>query len=142
MRKIRIILGIVIPDISGVLIASIPMVIFLSLSNFYSISVSGLPLLAVALSLLVSLSLFILPFQIILIIAQILRTELNKYGIFAVAIIGGLTGGGLFYLIIFSHFVINWSSLLIYTLFGVLLSLLTQWIYLYIPEDWKIQPVE
>ena len=142
MRKIRIILGILVPDIAGIVIASVPMVIFLSLTDFFAGPESGLPLLIIALILLISLSLFILPFQIILIIAHMLKLELNKYGIFAVAITGGLTGGGLFYLVIFSHFAVSWSNLFIYTLFGVLLSLLIQGIYFYIPEDWKIQQVE
>lgn len=142
MRNIRIILGILISDIAGIIIVSVPMIIFLSLTNFFAGSLSGLPLLAVSLFLLVSLSLFILPFQLILIIAQILRTELNKYGIFSVAILGGLIGGGLFYIIIFSHFSVSWLYLFIYTLFGVLQSLIIQSIYFYIPQEWKMRPVE
>jgi hypothetical protein len=91
---------------------------------------------------LISLSLFLFPFQLLLIIAQVLRSGLDKYGIFSVSIIGGLIGGSLFYFLIFSHFILHWSYFLIYILLGVFLSILIQGIYLYIPQEWKIQPVE
>lgn len=142
MKKLRIALGIIISDIGGILIASVPMIILLSFTNFTAGQVSVLTLVMISFGLLISLSLFLIPFQLIIIIAQILRTELNRYGILSVAIIGGFVGGSLFYLLVFSHFILNWVDLLDYLLLGVFQSLIIQSIYMYIPEGWKISPVE
>jgi hypothetical protein len=142
MRKIRIILGFVIPDIGGIIIASVPMAIFLSLTNFFAGSASSLHLLVLALILLISLSLFIFPFKLILIIAQMLKIELDKCGILSIAITGGLVGGSLFYFMILSHFSVNWSNFLDYALLGVLQSLVTHIIYIFIPGEWKVRPAE
>lgn len=142
MRKIRIILGIIISDIGGIVIASFPMVIFLSLTNYFTGPTPDFPLLVLAFILLISLSLFLFPFRLILIIAQIFKAELDKCGIFSVAIIGGLIGGSLFYFLVLSRFSLNWSDFLDYALLGVLQSIIAQIIYFYIPEHWKVQPVE
>lgn len=142
MRKIRIILGIIISDLGGIVMASFPMVIFLSLTNYFTGLASDFPLLLIALILLFPLSLFLFPFRIILIIAQILKTDLDKCGIFSVAIIGGLIGGSLFYFLILARFSAHWSDFLNYALLGVLQSIIVQIIYFYIPEHWKVQPVE
>jgi hypothetical protein len=142
MRKLRIALGILIADISGIIIASVPTILLLSFTDFSGSPASGLSLFAATLLLLISLSLFLFPFQLLLMIAQVLRSGLDKYGIFSVSIIGGLIGGSLFYFLIFSHFILHFSYFLIYLLLGVFLSILIQSIYLYIPQGWKIQPVE
>lgn len=142
MRKLRVALGIIISDIGGIVVAAILMMILLYFTNFTIVQSSGLTLMLLTFVLLISLSLFLIPFQLILIFAQMLRTELNKYGIFSVAIAGGLIGGGLLYFLIFSHFNLNWISFLDYALLGVFQSLIIHSIYQYIPADWKIQPVE
>jgi len=142
MRKLRIALGIIISDIGGIVIIAVPLIIILSFTNITIVQASGLTLFMVILVLLIALSLFIIPFQLVLIIAQVLRTELNKFGIFSVAIIGGLIGGGLLYFLIFSHLTLSWINFLDYALLGVLQSLIIHVIYEYIPADWKIQPVE
>ena len=142
MKKLRIILGMVIPDIAGILIISIPMVIFLSLTNFFRGPVSGFPSFLVALILLLSLSLFIFPFRLFLLIAQKLKMEFDKYIIFSLAIIGGLIGGSLFYFLILYHFSLTWPDFLDYALLGAIQSLIVHIIYIYIPENWKIQPAE
>jgi hypothetical protein len=142
MRKLRIALGIIISDIGGIVAVAVPLILILSFTNFTIGQVPGLTLLTVILILLIALSLFIIPFQLILIIAQVLRTELNKYGIFSIAIIGGLIGGGLLYFLIFSHLTLTWINFLDYALLGVIQSLIIHIIYHYIPADWKIQPVE
>lgn len=142
MRKLRIVFGLLIADISGIIIASAPTILLLSFTDFSGSPASGLSLLTATLILLISLSLFLFPFQLLLLIAQMLRSGLDRYGIFSVSIIGGLTGGSLFYFVIFSHFILHWSYFLIYVLLGVFLSILIQSIYLYIPQEWKIKPVE
>lgn len=142
MRKLRIALGIIISDIGGIVIIAVPLILILSFTNITIVQASGLTLFMVILVLLIALSLFIIPFQLVLIIAQVLRTELNKFGIFSVAIIGGLIGGGLLYFLIFSHLTLSWINFLDYALLGVLQSLIIHVIYEYIPADWKIQPVE
>jgi uncharacterized membrane protein len=118
------------------------MVILLSLTNYFTVTVPDTPLISLAVILLFSLSLFIFPFRLILIFARILQTELDKYGIFSVAIIGGLTGGSIFYFLVLSRFTPDWSNFLDYALLGVLQSIMVQAIYLYIPEHWKVQPVD
>lgn len=142
MRKIRIILGIIISDIGGIAAASLPMVIFLSLTNYFTVTVPDMPLIALAIILLFSLSLFLFPFRLILIFARILKSEIDEYGIFSVAIIGGLIGGSIFYFLVLSRFTPDWSISLDYALLGVLQSIMVQTIYLYIPEHWKVQPVD
>ena len=142
MRKIRIILGLILPDLGGILIASFPMAVFLSLTNFIAGSSSDISPVMVAFILLISLSLFLFPFRLLLIFSRVLKIELDKYGIFSVAIIGGLIGGSLFYFLVLSHFTLNWTNFLDYALLGVFQSIIVQMIYYFMPEEWKIQPAE
>ncbi len=141
MRKLRIALGIIISDLGGIAFASIPLVIFLSFSNFF-VSTSGIKPLMAAFLLLVLLSFFILPFRFMLIGAELLKIELDKYGRLSVAIIGGLTGGCLFYFIVLSRFSLDWFNIFDYALIGVIQSVFVQLIYNYVPEHWKMQPAE
>ncbi|HKB87721.1 MAG TPA: hypothetical protein VKD08_16205 [Ignavibacteriaceae bacterium] len=141
MRKIKIALGFIIPDIGGIAAVSIPLALFLSFTNFFA-DTSGLTPLMIAFLLLILLSLFILPFRLMLIGADLLNIELDKYGIYSVAIIGGLTGGCLFYFIVLSRFSLEWVEMLDYALFGVIQSIIVQIIYNFIPVNWKLQPAE
>ncbi len=141
MRKFRIALGIIISDLCGIAAAFIPLVVFLSFTNFF-VSASGIqPVMAVFL-LLVLLSFFILPFRLMLIGAELLRIDLDKYGRLSVAIIGGLTGGCLFYFLVLSRFSLDWLNIFDYALIGVIQSIIVQVIYNFIPEHWKVQPAE
>ena len=142
MRKIRVILGIILSDLGGAILNSIPMVLLLTLTNFFAGESSQLSPLAIALILLLSLSLFLIPFQILLVVVKLLNIELDKYGVISVAIIGGLIGGSLFYFLILSNFSLSWTNILNYALIGVIQSLLVQLIYGFIPEHWKVQPTE
>jgi hypothetical protein len=142
LGKVRIILGFLIPDIAGVAIISFPAAMLLSFTNFFGRSVPDLPVLVIVFILLISLSLFLFPFRLILVIVRLLKIELDKCGIFSIAIVGGLMGGGLFYFLIFSHFSLNWSGSLNYALLGVLQSLVAHTIYLFLPEQWKVQAAE
>ncbi len=141
MKKLKIALGIILPDLGGIAAAIIPLVVLLSFTNFF-ISTSGLQPLMAAFLLLVLLSLFILPFRLMLIGAELLKIELDKYGKFSISIIGGLTGGCLFYFLVLSRFSLNWIDMLDYALIGVIQSLIVQMIYNTIPEHWKLQIAE
>jgi hypothetical protein len=142
MKKVRIIFGIILSDIGGILLNSIPMVLFLSLSNFFAGEASGLSPFAISLILLISLSLFLVPFQVILLAAKMLNIEIDKYGVISITILGGLLGGSLFYFLILSHFSLQWTNILNYALLGVVQSLIVQGIYSFIPEHWKFHPAE
>ncbi len=142
MRKVKIILSVVIPDFGGIVINTIPMILFLSLTNFFAGETQGIPLLVVAAILLMSLALFLIPSRLILIIARMLNMNLDEYGTFSVAIIGGLIGGSLFYFLILSHFSLNWLNILDYALLGVIQSTIVQFIYQFIPDNWKVQAAE
>lgn len=141
MRKFRIALGIIISDLGGIVGASIPLVVFLSFTNFF-VSTSGVQPLMAAFLLLLLLSFFILPFRLMLIGAGLLKIELDKYGVFSVAIIGGLTAGCLFYFIVLSRFSLDWLNVLDYALIGVIQSIIVQVIYNLIPDHWKVQPAD
>lgn len=140
MRKVKLILSVVIPDFGGIIFNTIPMALFLSLTNFITRGSHGFSPLLVTVVLLMSLALFLIPFRVVLIIAQLLNMNLNDCGVFSVVIIGGLAGGSLFYFLILSHFSLNWLNLLDYSLLGVFQSLVVQIIYQFIPDNWKVQP--
>ncbi len=141
MRKFRIALGFIISDLGGIAAASIPLAVFLSFTNFF-VSASGIRPLMASFLLLILLSFFILPFRLMLIGAELLKIELDKYGRFSVAIIGGLTGGCLFYFLVFSRFSLDWLNMLDYALIGVIQSIIVQVIYNNIPKHWKVQTAE
>lgn len=141
MRKFRIALGLIISDLGGAAAASIPLAVLLSFTNFF-VSTSGIEPIMTALLLLVLLSFFILPFRLMLIGAELLKIELDKYGRFSVAIIGGLTGGCLFYFLVLSRFSLNWLNIFDYALIGVVQSIIVQIIYNFVPEQWKVQPAD
>ncbi len=141
MKKFRIALGIIISDLGGIAAAFIPLVVFLSFTNFF-VSASGIQPIMAAFLLLVLLSFFILPFRLMLIGAELLGIELDQYGRLSVAIIGGLTGGCLFYFLVLSRFSLNWFNIFDYALIGVMQSIVVQVIYNFIPEAWKVQPAE
>jgi hypothetical protein len=142
MRRIRILMGLIISDIGGIIINSIPMFLILSLTNFFAGETAGVHPLAIALILLVSLSLFLIPFQLMIIAFRMFNIILDKYGVFSLAISGGLIGGSLFYFLILSHFSLNWANILNYALLGVLQSIIVQFIYQFIPDHWKVQSFE
>jgi hypothetical protein len=142
MNKAKIILGVVIPDIGGIILNAFPMILLLSLTNFFAGDTPDFPPLVVASVLLISLALFLIPFRLLLVATQLLKFELNEYGIFSVAIIGGLAGGSLFYFLILSRFYPNLSNVFVYALLGVIQSIIVQLIYRFIPDNWKIQPSE
>ena len=142
MRKIRLVLGIILPDLGGIIIASFPMAVFLSLTNLITGSSSDLSPVMIAFILLISLSLFLFPTRLLIIFVHLLKIELDKYSVFSVAIIGGLIGGSFFYLLVLSHFTLNWTNFLDYVLLGVFQNIIVQSIYCFIPKEWKIQPAE
>ncbi len=141
MRKYRIALGFIISDLGGIAAASIPLVVLLSFTNFF-VGNSGIRPLMAAFLLLMLLSFFILPFRLMLVGAELLKIELDKYGRYSVAIIGGLTGGCLFYFLVLSRFSLEWLNMLDYALIGVIQSIIVQVIYNFIPAPWKVQPAD
>ncbi len=141
MRKLRIAFGFIISDLGGIAAASIPLAVILSFTNFF-VSTSGIQPLMAGFLLLILLSFFILPFRLMLVGAGLLNIELDKYGRLSLAIIGGLTGGCLFYFLVLSRFSLSWFNMLDYALIGVIQSIIVQVIYNFIPEHWKMQPAE
>jgi len=142
MRKLKILLGVLISDIGGIIFNTFPMIMLLSITRFYAGGTPHYSILVVASVLLISLTLFLIPFRLMLMIIQLLNMNLNICGILSFAIIGGLGGGSLFYLLIIHHFSLNFSNILSFALLGVIHSIIGQLIYLYIPPNWKIQPFE
>jgi hypothetical protein len=142
MKKFKILIGVILSDMGGIIFNTFPMIMLLSVTRFYTGGTPHYSILVVASVLLISLTLFLIPFRLMLMIIQMLNMNLNVYGIFSFAIIGGLTGGSLFHFLIISHFSLNYSNVLSYALLGVIHSIIGQFIYLYIPPNWKIQPFE
>lgn len=141
MKKLRIALGFIVSDLGGIAAASVPLVVFLSFTNFF-VDTSGIqPVMAIFL-ILVLLSFFILPFRLLLIGVEMLRIELDKYGRFSMVIIGGLTAGSLFYFLVLSRLSLDWLNIFDYALIGVMQSIIVQVIYNIIPQSWKVQPAE
>ena len=141
MRKIKIFLSVIIPDIGGILFSTIPMVILLKLTRFFAGETQYSPTLISAI-LLISLALLIIPFRLMLIFAQLFRINITDCGAFSIAIIGGFIAGSFFYLLILSHFSLNWMDMLDYALLGVVQSVTSQFIFRNIPDEWKLQLIE
>ncbi|HSD64333.1 MAG TPA: hypothetical protein VLB50_11060 [Ignavibacteriaceae bacterium] len=138
MRKLKIFLSVVIPEIGGIIFNIIPMALFLSMTNFFSKDSYYSPTFIAAV-LLISLALMLIPFRLIQLFAQSFKINLDECGAFSIAIIGGLTAGGLFYLLVQSHFSMTWAKLPDYALLGVIQSIIAQIIFRYIPEEWKLR---
>lgn len=138
MRKGKILLSVVIPEIGGILFNLIPTVLLLSLTNFLVSDVQYSPVFIAAV-LLISLALLLVPFRLILIFLQLFKINIDECGAFSIAIIGGLTAGSLFYFLIPSHFSTSWTYLPDYALLGVIQSIIAQIIFRFIPDDWKMR---
>ncbi len=142
MRKFKILVGVVISDIGGIIFNTFPMILLVSVTRLYAGGSPNYHILVITSVLLIALTLFLIPFRIMLMVIQLLSTNLNVCGIFSFAIIGGLVGGSMFYLMIIHQFAVNFSYILSYALLGVIHSLIGQFIYLYIPDNWKLHPSE
>lgn len=138
LRKVKIFLGVIIPEIGGIIFNIIPMALFLSLTNFFSRDSQYSPSFIAAV-LLISLALLLIPFRLMLLFIQSFKINIDECGVFSIAIIGGLTAGSLFYLLIPSHFSMTWANLPDYALLGVIQSIIAQIIFRYIPDEWKLR---
>jgi hypothetical protein len=139
VKKFKILLGVLISDIGGIVLNTFPMILMLYVTRFYAAGTPHFSLLVIASVLLISLTLFIIPFQLISIIIQLLSTNLNICGIFSFAIIRGIAGGSLFYLLVITRFDLYFSNVLYYILLGIIQSIIAQFIYLCVPGDWKVR---
>lgn len=138
MKKIKIYLSLFIPDIGGIIFNIFPMLLFLSFTNYFT-GESQYSTTFIAALFLISLGLLLIPFRLLVIFAHLFKLNLDVCGTFSIAIIGGLIAGSLFYLLIPSHFTMNWFYLPDYALLGVIQSLIAQTIFRFIPEEWKLK---
>lgn len=127
-----------IPDIGGIIFNIVPMSLFLSLSNGFAGDTQYSTTLIAGLFI-VSLGLLLIPFRLFVVFAHLFKLNLDVCGTFSVAIIGGLSAGCLFYLLIPSHFFPDWIYLSDYALLGVIQSIIAQTIFKFIPEEWKLK---
>ncbi len=138
MKAIRLLLCIFIPDIGGIIFNIIPMFLFLSITDFFRRETQYSVILIAAI-LLISLGLLLIPFRLIIIFVHLFKLNIDVYGVWSIAIIGGLIGGSFYYLLIPSHFSINWINLPDFALLGVIQSVIAQTIFNYIPEEWQLR---
>lgn len=114
----------------------LPMFLFLSITDFFRMETQFSAILMAGI-LLISLGLLLIPFRLIIILVHLFKLNIDVYGDWSITIIGGLTGGSIFYLLIPSHFSITLINLPDYALLGVIQSVIAQTIFKYIPEEWQ-----